>query len=115
MRSSVEKVGYASIGYACNSVCSDDVYSFDHSMVYEHVAGVAAGYDARAPPAHLRIDGRVGAICKHHHEIFAGQDDGWDGKHIELDQPIGVYIYTLEAETINGLKHKLFGEVTLLR
>jgi gliding motility-associated-like protein len=43
------------------------------------------------------------------------QDDGWDGKHIELDQPIGVYIYTLEAETINGLKHKLFGEVTLLR
>lgn len=43
------------------------------------------------------------------------QSVGWDGKRKGIDQPIGVYVYIVVGVTEDGLKHKLSGDVTLLR
>jgi gliding motility-associated-like protein len=43
------------------------------------------------------------------------QSQGWDGTKNGVKQPIGVYVYTVEAETEDGEKHILYGDVTLLR
>lgn len=40
---------------------------------------------------------------------------GWDGKRKDIDQPIGVYVYTVKGVTEDGEKHDLSGDVTLLR
>ena len=40
---------------------------------------------------------------------------GWDGTFKLKDQPIGVYVYTLEAQTINGIEYNLNGEVSIIR
>jgi gliding motility-associated-like protein len=40
---------------------------------------------------------------------------GWDGKRDNVDQPIGVYVYTVSATTPDGVSHELSGNVTLLR
>jgi gliding motility-associated-like protein len=43
------------------------------------------------------------------------QSEGWDGKRKGLDQPIGVYVYTVYAVTEDGKDYQLSGDVTLLR
>ena len=43
------------------------------------------------------------------------QEKGWDGKRNGIDQPIGVYVYTVVGQTEDGENHKLSGDVTLLR
>ena len=43
------------------------------------------------------------------------QSKGWDGKRDGIDQPVGVYVYTVEGVTEDNLEHKLSGDVTLLR
>lgn len=43
------------------------------------------------------------------------QQQGWDGKRDGIEQPIGVYVYTVEGTTEDGESHKLSGDVTLLR
>lgn len=43
------------------------------------------------------------------------QSKGWDGKRDGIEQPIGVYVYTVEATTEDDENHKLSGDVTLLR
>jgi gliding motility-associated-like protein len=43
------------------------------------------------------------------------QTKGWDGKRDGIDQPVGVYVYTVEGVTEDNLEHKLSGDVTLLR
>jgi gliding motility-associated-like protein len=43
------------------------------------------------------------------------QSLGWDGKRKEIDQAIGVYVYTLSVITEDDMKHELHGDVTLLR
>ena len=51
-------------------------------------------------------------------EIFStSQIDGrgWDGKFNDVEQPTGVYIYTLEATLKSGRTEKSQGNVTLLR
>jgi len=40
---------------------------------------------------------------------------GWDGKYKSVDQPIGLYVYTVEAETVDGQSYAKSGEVTLIR
>lgn len=40
---------------------------------------------------------------------------GWDGKFNGIDQPQGVYVYTIEATFKNGTSEKKQGNVTLLR
>lgn len=40
---------------------------------------------------------------------------GWDGRYNGEAQPMGVYIYTVEAETFTGRKFTKQGNVTLLR
>ncbi|NVO01257.1 MAG: PKD domain-containing protein [Bacteroidetes bacterium] len=49
--------------------------------------------------------------------IFETNDPiiGWDGKYKNVDQPIGVYVWTVEAVTIDGQSYKKSGDVTLLR
>lgn len=40
---------------------------------------------------------------------------GWDGQYKSVDQPVGIFVYTVEAETENGQLYKKSGEVTLIR
>ena len=40
---------------------------------------------------------------------------GWDGKFKGVEQPIGVYVYTIEAVTENDVEYKVAGDVTLMR
>lgn len=40
---------------------------------------------------------------------------GWDGKFNGIDQPMGVYVYMIEATFKNGASEKKEGNVTLLR
>jgi gliding motility-associated-like protein len=49
--------------------------------------------------------------------IFESNDQsiGWDGKRDGVDQPIGVYIYTVRATTLDDVQHSIKGDVTLLR
>lgn len=43
------------------------------------------------------------------------QSKGWDGTRDGANQPIGVYIYTVRAVTLDDEKHSIKGDVTLLR
>jgi len=43
------------------------------------------------------------------------QSKGWDGTWDGANQPIGVYIFTVRAVTLDDEKHTLKGDVTLLR
>jgi gliding motility-associated-like protein len=43
------------------------------------------------------------------------QSEGWDGKRKGIEQPIGVYVYTIYAITEDDQEHNLSGDVTLLR
>ena len=49
--------------------------------------------------------------------IFESNDPalGWDGTKNGVDQPIGVYVYTLTATTEDDEEHTLYGDGTLLR
>jgi gliding motility-associated-like protein len=42
-------------------------------------------------------------------------DKGWDGRYNNEDQPMGVYVYTIEAEMVDGRPYKKEGNVTLVR
>lgn len=43
-------------------------------------------------------------------------EKGWDGMYNEREQPLGTYVYYIEAiNTVNGRTHKYTGTVTLLR
>jgi gliding motility-associated-like protein len=41
--------------------------------------------------------------------------NGWDGTHRGKAQPVGVYVYTLQATLSDGRTVKLKGSITLLR
>lgn len=43
------------------------------------------------------------------------QSDGWNGTFNGTEQPIGVYVWVVEVEMLNGKKIKKTGDVTLLR
>ncbi|MBN4072217.1 PKD domain-containing protein [Flavobacteriales bacterium AH-315-E23] len=43
------------------------------------------------------------------------QDIGWDGRFKGVPQPIGVYVYTVQATSLDGKVHHFWGDVTLLR
>lgn len=45
----------------------------------------------------------------------ADQSKGWDGTKDGVAQPIGVYIYTVRATTMDDIPHTIKGDVTLLR
>ncbi len=50
-------------------------------------------------------------------KVFETMDinQGWDGRYNNIDQPLGVYLYTIEAETIEGRHYMKQGNVTLIR
>jgi gliding motility-associated-like protein len=50
-------------------------------------------------------------------KLFETQDqlEGWDGKKDGQDQPVGVYVWTLEVDLYNNRTVKKNGDVTLLR
>lgn len=51
-------------------------------------------------------------------EIIFESDDqskGWDGTRNGIDQPIGVYVFTVRATTLDDAQHSIKGDVTLLR
>jgi gliding motility-associated-like protein len=43
------------------------------------------------------------------------QEIGWDGKHRDVDQPMGVYVWYVEVEVADGRIFKKSGDVTLIR
>jgi gliding motility-associated-like protein len=48
-------------------------------------------------------------------EQINNRSKGWDGKHKGKAQPVGVYVYTLQAVLADGSIVKLKGNITLLR
>jgi gliding motility-associated-like protein len=40
---------------------------------------------------------------------------GWDGKHKDAPQPIGVFVYVAKVTTYDGVEHLLSGDVSLIR
>lgn len=40
---------------------------------------------------------------------------GWDGKYKDVDQPIGVYVWTVNATTTDGAEHNISGDTSLIR
>jgi gliding motility-associated-like protein len=42
-------------------------------------------------------------------------DKGWNGRYNDKEQPMGVYIYSIEAVTSTGKPFRKDGNVTLLR
>jgi len=50
-------------------------------------------------------------------KIFETTDQsvGWDGKKDGMEQPLGVYVWTLEADLYNNRTVRLNGDVTLIR
>ena len=49
--------------------------------------------------------------------IFESNDItiGWDGKYQGVDQPIGVYVWTVKAYTSDGAIHEISGDSSLIR
>lgn len=49
--------------------------------------------------------------------IFTSTDQaiGWDGTYKDAPQPMGVFVYTVKATTLDNLQHELSGDVTLMR
>ena len=49
--------------------------------------------------------------------IFSSNDaeNGWDGTHNGEEVPIGTYVYTIKAETLDGLKYDKSGKIALIR
>jgi gliding motility-associated-like protein len=47
--------------------------------------------------------------------ISTSQSVGWDGRRNGIEQPMGVYIYTVRGTTEDNVKHELKGDVTLVR
>jgi gliding motility-associated-like protein len=45
----------------------------------------------------------------------ADQSEGWDGKKNGVDQPVGVYVWTLVADMYNNRQVKKNGDITLIR
>lgn len=45
----------------------------------------------------------------------ADQKEGWDGKKDGVEQPVGVYVWTLEVDLYNNRTVKKNGDVTLMR
>lgn len=43
------------------------------------------------------------------------QKEGWDGKKDGVDQPVGVYVWTLEVDLYNNRTVKKNGDITLMR
>jgi gliding motility-associated-like protein len=48
-------------------------------------------------------------------ELVTSKEKGWDGKHQGKAQPVGVYVYSLQALMTDGRTIKLKGYITLLR
>jgi gliding motility-associated-like protein len=49
--------------------------------------------------------------------LFSSDDAalGWDGTYKSKDQPVGVYVYTVKATTVEGKEYSISGDVTLIR
>ncbi|MGM0479245.1 MAG: PKD domain-containing protein [Bacteroidota bacterium] len=49
--------------------------------------------------------------------IFETQDAsiGWDGTYKGVEQPVGVYVWTVRATTTDGEEHELSGDTSLIR
>ncbi|MCW8898228.1 MAG: PKD domain-containing protein [Flavobacteriales bacterium] len=49
--------------------------------------------------------------------IFSSNDaeNGWNGTHNGEEVPVGTYVYTIKAETIDGLKYDKSGKIALIR
>ena len=43
------------------------------------------------------------------------QKQGWDGKYKDIDQPMSVYVWSVEVEVADGRIFKKSGDVTLIR
>ena len=50
----------------------------------------------------FKIFNRLGKIVYQTNSLTSLKDIGWDGKFLDLDQPEGVYVWTLEADYLNG-------------
>ena len=63
----------------------------------------------------VKIDMRIFNQWGEQVERITDRNKGWDGRHQGKAQPVGVYVYALEAVLTDGRTVKLKGYITLLR
>ena len=63
----------------------------------------------------VKIDMRIFNQGGEQVERITDRNKGWDGRHQGKAQPVGVYVYALEAVLTDGRTVKLKGYITLLR
>lgn len=51
----------------------------------------------------LRIFNRWGDLVFESSDLMEIQTNGWDGKHNEIDQPTGTYVWTIEGTDMSGI------------
>jgi gliding motility-associated-like protein len=62
-----------------------------------------------------RVDMRIFNQWGEQVDRITDKNKGWDGRHQGKPQPVGVYVYTLQAVLTDGRTIQLTGNVTLLR
>ena len=60
----------------------------------------------------MQIYNRYGQVV---FETTNAEGRGWDGRLNGVEQPFGVYVYTIEVTFTNGANESYSGNVTLLR
>ena len=50
----------------------------------------------------FKIFNRLGKIVYQTNSLTSLKNTGWNGKFLDLDQPDGVYVWTLDADYLNG-------------
>lgn len=60
----------------------------------------------------MQIYNRYGQLI---FETERPEGSGWDGRFNGVEQPFGVYVYTIDVEFVNGHKEAYHGNVTLIR
>lgn len=107
-----------STDYGCKTTDTIDVYMTESEL------GIPNAFTPLGTNHELKIVKRGIATLKYFRifnrwgeKVFETKDinQGWDGRYNGEDQPMGIYIYTIEAETDSGKEFKKQGNVTLIR
>jgi len=108
--------------YNCSDTASTDIV-IENTKTY--APKVPTGFSPNSDNNNDVLYVRGGPFTSLHFKVFDqwgkvvfetnDPNTGWDGKYKSVDQPIGTYVYTVEAETNAGQFYKKSGEITLIR
>ncbi|RZA00888.1 MAG: PKD domain-containing protein [Sphingobacteriaceae bacterium] len=95
---------YAPNAFTPNSDGVNDVWNVSATSIYNKAGSPLKDYK-------LQIYDRWGSLVFESNDVYKG----WDGKHNGTNSPIGVYVYLIKAEALNGNYINLRGNITLVK